>query len=178
MAPSKISQTPYEIWHGKPASYKYFKLWGSPTYVKRLEGDILDSGSSLCRFIGYLKETRGYYFYDPSEQKVFVSRNTVFLKKDFPSDSRRDEIHLEESSEVSHETSETTSTPIVLIDSVLVLRRLTRVTQPPERYRFVGLTSQLDNDPKTYREVMSDIDLYKCLEAIKSEMDSMESNQV
>ncbi|KAI5436873.1 hypothetical protein KIW84_023119 [Lathyrus oleraceus] len=28
-------------------------------------------------------ETRGYYFYNPSEGKVFVARNGVFLERDF-----------------------------------------------------------------------------------------------
>ncbi|KAL0286252.1 UNVERIFIED_CONTAM: hypothetical protein Sradi_7154100 [Sesamum radiatum] len=89
IAPSKlVPQTPYEIWHGKPASYKYLRVWGSPAYVKRLVGDKLDSRSSLGRFIGYPKA--GYYFYDPTEQKTFVSRNAVFLEKGFPSDSRHD----------------------------------------------------------------------------------------
>ncbi|KAL0455684.1 UNVERIFIED_CONTAM: Retrovirus-related Pol polyprotein from transposon TNT 1-94 [Sesamum latifolium] len=74
-------------------------MWGSPAYVKRLVGDKLDSRSSLCRFIGYLKETAGYYFYDPSEQKIFISRNVVFLEKGFPADSQWDEVLLEESSE-------------------------------------------------------------------------------
>ncbi|KAL0427756.1 UNVERIFIED_CONTAM: Retrovirus-related Pol polyprotein from transposon TNT 1-94 [Sesamum latifolium] len=37
IAPSKtVPQTPYEIWHDKPASYKYLRVWGSPAYVKRL----------------------------------------------------------------------------------------------------------------------------------------------
>ncbi|KAL0444718.1 UNVERIFIED_CONTAM: hypothetical protein Slati_2194500 [Sesamum latifolium] len=99
MAPSKmVPQMPYEIWHSKPASYKYLRVWGSPAYVKRLVGDKLDSRSNLCRFVGYPKETVGYYFYDQSEQKFFASRNTVFLKNDFSADSRRDEVLLEESS--------------------------------------------------------------------------------
>ncbi|KAL0302484.1 UNVERIFIED_CONTAM: hypothetical protein Sangu_3098600, partial [Sesamum angustifolium] len=50
IAPSKIvAQTPYQIWHGKPASYEYLRVWGSPAYVKRLVGDKLDSRSSLCK---------------------------------------------------------------------------------------------------------------------------------
>ncbi|KAL0401954.1 UNVERIFIED_CONTAM: Copia protein [Sesamum latifolium] len=57
-------------------------------------------------------------------------------------------------------------------------RQSTREYRAPERYGFVGLTSQLDKDPKTYGEVMSDIDSDKWLEAMKSEMDSMGSNQV
>ncbi|KAL0457693.1 UNVERIFIED_CONTAM: Retrovirus-related Pol polyprotein from transposon RE2 [Sesamum latifolium] len=179
IAPSKsVPQTPYEIWHGKPASYKYLRVWGSPAYVKRLVGDKLDSRSSLCRFIGYSKETTGYYFYDPSEQKIFVSRNVVFLEKGFSLDSRRDEVLIKESSEEPQHDNTILFEPTVHTDNVPVLRRSTRESRVPERYGFMGLTSQLDNDPKTYREIMLDIDSDKWLEAMKSEMDSMGSNQV
>ena len=39
-----------------------------------------------------------------------------------------------------------------------VLRRSTRVSHPHDRYKFLGMKTQLDNDPSTYEEVMSDID--------------------
>ncbi|KAL0406291.1 UNVERIFIED_CONTAM: Retrovirus-related Pol polyprotein from transposon TNT 1-94 [Sesamum latifolium] len=105
--PSKsVSQTPYEIWHGKPASYK---------------------------FIGYPKETAGYYFYDPVEQKTFVSRNAVLLKKSYPSDSRRDEVLIEESNEEPHHDSTTSFDPMVHTDGVPVLRRSTRESRVPKR---------------------------------------------
>ncbi|KAL0420380.1 UNVERIFIED_CONTAM: hypothetical protein Slati_3060900 [Sesamum latifolium] len=179
IAPSKtVPQTPYEIWHGKPASYKYLRVWGSPAYVKRLVGDKLDSRSNLCRFIKYPKETVGYYFYDSTEQKIYVSRNAVFLKKSFPSDSRRDEVLIEKSSAEPQHGRTKLFEPPVHTDGVPVLRRSTRESQVPERYGFMGLTSQLDNDPKTYGEAISDIDSDKWLEAMKSEMDSMGSNQV
>ncbi|KAL0405709.1 UNVERIFIED_CONTAM: Retrovirus-related Pol polyprotein from transposon TNT 1-94, partial [Sesamum latifolium] len=170
IAPSKsVPQMPYEIWHGKPASYKYLRVWGSPAYVKRLVGDKLDLRSSLCRFIGYMKETAGYYFYDPAKQKIFVSRNAVFLEKDFPSDNRRDEVLIEESSGEPHHDRTTSFEPTVHTDGVPILRRSTRESRIPERYGFMGLTSQLDNDPKTYGEAMSNIDSDKWLEAMKSE---------
>ncbi|KAL0401969.1 UNVERIFIED_CONTAM: Retrovirus-related Pol polyprotein from transposon TNT 1-94 [Sesamum latifolium] len=152
IAPSKtVPQTPYEIWHAKPASYK---------------------------FIGYPKETTRYYFYDSVEQKIFISRNAVFLKKGFSSDSRRDEDLIEESSEEPQHDNTTSFEPPVHTNGILVLRRSTRESRVPEKYGFMGLTSQLDNDPKTYGEAMSDIDSDKWLEAMKSEMDSMGSNQV
>ncbi|KAL0285382.1 UNVERIFIED_CONTAM: hypothetical protein Sradi_7175000 [Sesamum radiatum] len=141
IAPSKsVPQTQYEIWHGKPASYKYLRVWGSPAFVKRLVGDKLDSRSSLC--------------------------------------SRHDEVLIEESNEEPHRDTMTSFEPTVHTDSVPVLRRSTRESRVPDRYGFVGLTSQLDNDPKTYGEAMSDIDSDKWLEAMKSKMDSMGSNQV
>ncbi|KAL0297830.1 UNVERIFIED_CONTAM: hypothetical protein Scaly_3082400 [Sesamum calycinum] len=177
IVPSKtVAQMPYQIWHGKPASYKYLRVWGSPAYFKRLVGDMLDSRSSLCRFIGYPKETAGYYFYDPSEQKVFVSRNAVFLERGFPTDTQRDELLLEESSEAPQSNAGTSSALTVFTDNVPILHRSARVPQAPKRYSFLGMTSQLDNDPKTYGEAMLDINSEKWLEAMKSEMDSMSSN--
>ncbi|KAL0308170.1 UNVERIFIED_CONTAM: Retrovirus-related Pol polyprotein from transposon TNT 1-94 [Sesamum calycinum] len=134
IAPSKtVAQTPYQIWHGKPASYKYLRVWGSLAYVKRLVGDKLDLRSSLCRFIGYPKETAGYYFYDPSEQKVFISRNAVFLERGFPTDTRRDELLVEESSEAPQSNAGTSSAPNVSTDNVSILRRSARVPQALKR---------------------------------------------
>ncbi|KAL0336678.1 UNVERIFIED_CONTAM: hypothetical protein Sradi_4879700 [Sesamum radiatum] len=174
IAPSKtVAQTPYQIWHGKPASYKYLRVCDSPAYVKRLVGDKLDSRSSLCRFIGYPKETAGYYFYDPSEQKVFVSRNVVFLERGFPTDTQRDELLLEESSEAPQSNAGTSSALTISTGNVPILRMSARVPQPPRRYSFLGMTGQLDHDPKTYGEAMSDIDSGKWLEAMKSKIDSM-----
>ncbi|KAL0315138.1 UNVERIFIED_CONTAM: protein DETOXIFICATION 35 [Sesamum calycinum] len=122
-----LANNPYQIWYGKPASYKYLRVWGSPAYVKRLVGDKLDSRSSLCRFIGYPKETAGYYFYDPTKQKVFVSRNAVFLNRGFPTDTRRDELLLEESSEALQSNAGTSFVPDVSTDNVPILRRSARV---------------------------------------------------
>ena len=34
-------------------------------------------------FLGYPKETKGYYFYNPIENKVFVAWNDVFLEREF-----------------------------------------------------------------------------------------------
>ncbi|KAL0419079.1 UNVERIFIED_CONTAM: hypothetical protein Sradi_1321400 [Sesamum radiatum] len=118
-----VAQMPYQIWHDKLASYKYLRVWGSPAYVKRLVGDKLDLRSSLCRFIGYPKENAGYYFYDPSEQKVFISRNAVFLDRGFPTDTRRDELLYEESSEAPQLNAGTSSAPTISTDNVPILRR-------------------------------------------------------
>ncbi|KAK4380939.1 hypothetical protein Sango_3016700 [Sesamum angolense] len=151
IAPSKaMAQTPYQIWHGKPASYRYLRVLGSPTYIKRLLGDKLNSISSLCR-------------------------NAVFLERGFSADTRRNELLPEESSDAH---AGTLSASTVSIDNVPILRRSVGMPEPPESYGFLGVTGQLDNDPKTYGEVMSDINLGKWLEAIKFEIDCMGSNQV
>ncbi|KAL2248196.1 UNVERIFIED_CONTAM: hypothetical protein Sindi_2671900 [Sesamum indicum] len=158
VAPSKmVPQTLYKIWHGKHASYKYLGVQGSPAYIHKLVRDKLNLRSSLYRFVGCPKEIAGYYFYDPSEQKVFISRNTVFLEKEFPLDSRYDEVLLEEISEAPQQNDATSFEPIVSTDSVPVLHRSTRESWPLDRYRFMGLISQLQNDSRTYEEAMLDI---------------------
>ncbi|KAL0288114.1 UNVERIFIED_CONTAM: hypothetical protein Sradi_7106200, partial [Sesamum radiatum] len=96
----------------------------------------------------------------------------------FSTDSRRDEVLLEESSEIPQQRNVTSFEPFVPTDGVPVLRRSIRESQLPDRYEFVGLTSQLDNDLRAYEEEMSDIDSDKWLEAMKSVMNSMGLNQV
>ena len=49
--------------------------------MKHIESDKLEAKSDKCLFVGYPKETRGYYFYNLSEQKVFVSKHATFLEK-------------------------------------------------------------------------------------------------
>ncbi|KAL0413251.1 UNVERIFIED_CONTAM: hypothetical protein Sradi_1526800 [Sesamum radiatum] len=60
----------------------------------------------------------------------------------------------------------------------LGLRLHGSLSQQSERYGFLGLTGQLDIDPKIYREAMSDIDSEKWVEAMKSEINSMSSNKM
>nr|GFC76458.1 retrotransposon protein, putative, Ty1-copia subclass [Tanacetum cinerariifolium] len=83
MVPTKkVNKTPYEIWHGKAPNLSYLKVWGCESYVKRNSADKLQQRSVKCIFVGYPKETMGYYFYFPPENKVIVARYGDFLKRD------------------------------------------------------------------------------------------------
>ena len=76
-----IEKTPYEIWTGKIPSLSFLKIWGCEAYVKCQISDKLAPKSDKCLFMGYPKETKGYYFYNASENKVFVAQNGVFGKR-------------------------------------------------------------------------------------------------
>ena len=78
-----VEKTPYELWIGKRPGLFFLKIWGCEDYVKRQASDKLASKSNKCLFVGYPKETKGYYFYIPSENKVFVALNGVFLEREF-----------------------------------------------------------------------------------------------
>src|SRR4051812_17621606 len=82
--PSKsVDKTPYAIWTGKRHSLSFLKIWGCEAFVKRLQSDKLAPKSDKCIFVGYLRETLVYYFYNRQEGKVFVTRHGTFLVKDF-----------------------------------------------------------------------------------------------
>ena len=82
--PSKsVDKTPYEMWCNKKPVLALIKIWGCPAYVKHIVSDKLEAKSDKCLFVGYPKETKGYYFYHASEQKAFVSRHSTFLEKEF-----------------------------------------------------------------------------------------------
>jgi hypothetical protein len=62
--PSKsVERTPYEMWFGKVPSMSFLKIWGCEVFVKRMISEKLGPKSDKCIFIGYSKETKGYYFY-------------------------------------------------------------------------------------------------------------------
>ena len=62
--PSKsVAKTPYEIWTGRKSVLAHLRVWGCPAYVKRLLTNKLGPRSDKCLFVGYPKESKGYYFY-------------------------------------------------------------------------------------------------------------------
>jgi hypothetical protein len=78
-----VVKTPYEMWTRKTLSLSFLKIWGCEVFVKRLQLDKLTPKLVKCIFMGYPKETLGYYFYNRLEGKVFVARNGGFLEKEF-----------------------------------------------------------------------------------------------
>ncbi|GKD90584.1 retrotransposon protein, putative, ty1-copia subclass, partial [Tanacetum coccineum] len=77
----KVDKTPYELWYGKVPNLSYLKIWGCEALMKRDTPDKLQKRSVKCIFIGYPKETIGYYFYFPPENKIVVVRYAEFLEK-------------------------------------------------------------------------------------------------
>ena len=57
----------------------------------------LETRSNVCLFVGYPKGTKSYMFYDPQDQKVFVSTNARFLEEDYMIDNKpKSKVILEE----------------------------------------------------------------------------------
>ncbi|KAK8985022.1 hypothetical protein V6N11_082641 [Hibiscus sabdariffa] len=188
--PSKsVQKTPHEMWKGKRPGMSFMKVWGCKAYVKHQMSTKLEPKSHKCTFVGYPKETKGYYFFNPKKNKVFVARTGVFLEKEFLSNNGNGRnIELEEVQQQQFIEPEVQQTSQVVEENstdleTQPLRRSTRERHEPERYGFLVTTHGdvilVDQDePKTYHEAVSSPDSEKWLEAMRSEMDSMSENQV
>ena len=188
-SPTKAAnKSPYEIWKGSVPNMSFLKIWGCDAYVKVKVDDKLAPRSEKCIFVGYPKETRGYYFYNHHEGKVFVAREAVFLEQEFV--SRRQsgrKFELDEVQEPQTETDqileENVPSNSETIDVSSVPRRSGRVSRAPERY--LGNIDQysdsvlllLESDePKTYKAAVSSPNSKLWIDAMQSEMDSMYDN--
>ncbi|KAM1043315.1 hypothetical protein ACFX2A_035387 [Malus domestica] len=140
--PSKsVSQTPYEIWHGRKPSLNHVKIWGCEAYVNKLEATKLEA-----------------------RPKVFVARTAKFLEDEFV---LKGNISKEmEINEINNEPQTSTRHIDNPVPEPQAPRRSERVSKPLKRYGldndFVELHLLGDNDtkedPRDYTEAMSDID--------------------
>jgi hypothetical protein len=179
--------TPYELWTGKKSSLNHIKIWGCSSHVRKSNVDKLGPRSDRCLFVGYPKMSTGFYFYNPSEQKVFVSRNAIFLEEDYSLNESRTKVTLEEQNDkpmiVTSENNEEQVIVPTKPSNVQEPRCSIRIIRPPVRLILLNEIYQMesdgsDNDPFTYQEAMNDKDVEHWKKTMESEMDSMYINQV
>ncbi|GJW09189.1 retrotransposon protein, putative, ty1-copia subclass [Tanacetum coccineum] len=168
MVPTKkVNKTPYEMWQGKVPNMSYLKVWGCEALVKRDTPNKLESKSIKCIFVGYLKETMGYYFYNPLENKNFVARYAEFFETN---------LIKEEASGSTVDFDEIQKPQT----DVIPARRSARISQAPERYGFYidAEEHELGDhcEPPNYQAALSDPEFEKWLEAMNAEMQSMKDN--
>ena len=139
---------------------------------------------------GVFKGNKRVLFYNPSKNKVFVTRNGVLLEREFI--SKRVSGSKTSLEEVQEPQVATEPSMEILQDSQLVVestssaqgpRRSSKIHHELKRYGFIVTDDKtielVDQDePTTYHEVMMSPDSEKWLKAMKSEMQSMYDNQV
>ncbi|GJW72832.1 retrotransposon protein, putative, ty1-copia subclass [Tanacetum coccineum] len=159
--------------------------------VKQDTSDKLDSRSIKCSFLGYPKETMGYYFYYPLENKIFVARNVEFLKSSLilqeASGSNVDhEIIQEENTQPFEYTSEQHNEVVhdyVKPHSEIVPNcRSNRIPQVPDRYGFYVDAEEHKlgdlNEPPNDKAALSDPEFDKWVKDMNAKMQSMKDSHV
>ena len=86
--PSKTlaQQTPYTALHGSPPSYNHLRVFGCKCYpnTSATAAHKLAPRSSLCVFLGYSENHKGYRCLDLSSNRLIISRHVVFDESSFP----------------------------------------------------------------------------------------------
>ncbi|GJU63298.1 retrotransposon protein, putative, ty1-copia subclass [Tanacetum coccineum] len=195
MVPTKkVDKTPYEVWHGQAPKLSYLKVWGCEALVKRdtlTKPDKLEPKALKCIFVGYPKETMGYSFYYPPENKVFVAGNAEFFENDVidhkASESLEDLENIqEEDTHPSLDTSLDHEDDDQEIDEPQsdfnTIRRSTRTRRAPYRMcLYVDVEEHELGDlgePANYKAALLDPESDKWLNAMNVEMQSMKDNKV
>nr|GEU32999.1 hypothetical protein [Tanacetum cinerariifolium] len=150
MVPTKkVDKTSYKLWYGKVPNLSYLKVWGCEALVKRDTPDKLQQRSVKCIFIGYPKETMGYYF--PPENKIVVARYAEFFEKNLLSQEVSGRAgELEEIQDEDTSPSEITS------------------EIPKEEHSLGDL-----NEPTSYKAAMLDSESNKWIDAMNAKIQSM-----
>ena len=73
----KNNKTPYELWYGRLASVKYFKVFGSRCYININEDDLgkFDSRTDEGIFLGYSSSKKAYRCFNKRLHKIVESAN-------------------------------------------------------------------------------------------------------
>nr|GEY43608.1 retrotransposon protein, putative, Ty1-copia subclass [Tanacetum cinerariifolium] len=194
MVPTKkVDKTPYAVWHGNAPKLSYLKVWGCEAFVKSdtlTKPDKPEPKDFKCIFVGYLKETIGYSFYYPPENKVFVTRNAEFFENEVidheASGSLEDlEIIQEEDTHPSLETSlyhEEDDQEINEPQSdINPIRRSTRTRRDPDRMCLYIDAEEHElrdlDEPANYKAALLDPESNKRLNVMNVEMQSMKDNE-
>ena len=196
LVPSKsVFNIPNELWSGHKPSMRYLHIQGCPAHVLKGKSDKLEVKIEVCMFLGYSKETNGYLFYNHKDNKVLVSTNAIFLEDDYVNNfNPRSKFVLAEINEpVIEQLMNKINDNVVVLDtpqdithemtSTQEPRHSGRIVRPPIRFIGLGETyeaipEEAEFDPYTYEEAMNDIDAHHWVKAMKSELDSIYSNQV
>ncbi|GJT95836.1 retrotransposon protein, putative, ty1-copia subclass [Tanacetum coccineum] len=192
MVPTKkVDKTPYELWYGKVPNLSYLKVWGCEALVKRDTPDKLQQRSIKCIFIGYPKETMGYYFYFPPENKIVVARYAEFFNENpiITQEVSGRAINLEEIQDEDTPPSEITSEIPMEVEGfdppqeeVILIRRSERTHRAPNRLCLNVEANEHSlgdfNEPTSYKATMLDLEFNKWIDAMNTEMQSMIDNMV
>jgi hypothetical protein len=78
-------KTPYELWFGRPASIKHFKVFRSKCYIKNNDENIgkYDDRADEGIFLGYATNSKGYTCYNKRLHKL-VSCIDIKVNEEIP----------------------------------------------------------------------------------------------
>ncbi|GKA40441.1 retrotransposon protein, putative, ty1-copia subclass [Tanacetum coccineum] len=142
-----------------------------------------------CIFVGYPKETMGYYFYFPPKNKIVVARYVEFFEKNLISQEASGRaVELKEIQEEDTSCSKNTSEHLVEAERLEPQKDVAPICGSIRTHRdpeHLCLNVEVEehslgylNEPTNYKAALLDLESSKWLDAMNAEMQSMKDNQV
>jgi hypothetical protein len=186
--------TPYEKWTGRKPKLDYLRQFGASAYMmipaeKRRK---LDEKARKLVFVGYPTGTKGYRLLDTATDRIYISRDVIFIEKDphvtpTTADEQKPELTLdaiEPEESVKIPLEDTTKVSKNTGDNLQIngepVRRSTRANRgkPPERLiEVVNKVTCEALEPKSYSEALTTSDAQHWQQAINEEMESLRHNE-
>ena len=73
------NKSPLEIIYQQKPNINHLKIFGCVCFVHIKKKDKLDHTSTKTIFLGYSSTKKGYKCYDPTNKKLYFSRDVIFL---------------------------------------------------------------------------------------------------
>ena len=82
---NNCNKTPYQLWKGRPASVKNFRIFGSKCYIKRVDKNMgkLDSRTDEGILVGYSCSRKAYKCYNFRLKKIVEAIDVKFDESSF-----------------------------------------------------------------------------------------------
>ena len=137
--------TPFQAWHGKKSAVHHLRIFSCIAHVRNSSPHLkkLEDRSQKMIFIGYEAGSKAYRAYDPTTNRVHVSRDIVFdeaAQWDWDSDTEKkvssghDDVFTVEYTVENQTTSELDGTPEVSNDDAMGLEPMS----PPSEHSSRG----------------------------------------
>jgi hypothetical protein len=98
MLRNNTDKTPYELWNGRPANVKHFRVFGSKCYIKREDGRMgkFDSPVDKGILVGYSSTRKSYKCYNLRLNKVVESINVTIDETGIPKSKKEENQSMEQ----------------------------------------------------------------------------------
>jgi hypothetical protein len=105
---NNTNKTPYELWKGRPANVKHFRVFGTKCYIKREDGRMRKFDSCVDKgvLVGYSSTRKAYKCYNLRLNKVVENINVTIDETDRPESKEEENKSMEQLFEEEEEEAE------------------------------------------------------------------------
>nr|GEV31655.1 reverse transcriptase domain-containing protein [Tanacetum cinerariifolium] len=186
----KKEETPYELSMGRKPSYKYLRVWGclAKVVMSTPKAQKIRPKSVDCIFIGYAKNSSAYHLIvhdsknlDIQKNAVTKSRNASFFENIFPCLTKETRSSSGADDEVVQDKRQQDDNDLLdkrqdQLEEEEVEQQRSKRERTEESFRPDFVSFMVENEPTSYREVITSSKGHQWKEAIKSETDFILQN--